>query len=114
MRKKKAPVSFATARAMSVFPVPGGPYSRMPRGGWRKRVNNVLKVTIQIGNLDANCLEELRMTKWKFHHFLDERKLLSAAANVVVAHLVQRFLVRDSLIQDFILQFSCKPPLLLA
>jgi hypothetical protein len=34
MRKKKAPVSLATARAMSVLPVPGGPYSRMPRGGW--------------------------------------------------------------------------------
>ena len=25
IRKKKAPVSFATARAMRVFPVPGGP-----------------------------------------------------------------------------------------
>mmetsp|Transcript_35653 Transcript_35653/g.77572 ORF Transcript_35653/g.77572 Transcript_35653/m.77572 type:complete len:306 (-) Transcript_35653:486-1403(-) len=34
MRKKKAPVSFATARAISVFPEPGGPYSRMPLGGF--------------------------------------------------------------------------------
>lgn len=34
MRKKKAPVSLATARAMSVLPVPGGPYSRIPRGGY--------------------------------------------------------------------------------
>ena len=34
MRKKKAPVSLATARAIRVFPVPGGPYKRMPRGGW--------------------------------------------------------------------------------
>ena len=33
MRKKKAPVSLATARAMSVLPVPGGPYSNTPRGG---------------------------------------------------------------------------------
>ena len=33
MRKKKAPVSFATARAMRVLPVPGGPYMRIPRGG---------------------------------------------------------------------------------
>jgi hypothetical protein len=33
IKKKKAPVSFATARAMSVLPVPGGPYIRMPRGG---------------------------------------------------------------------------------
>lgn len=33
IRKKKAPVSLATARAISVLPVPGGPYSRIPRGG---------------------------------------------------------------------------------
>ena len=33
IRKKKAPVSFATARAISVLPEPGGPKSRMPRGG---------------------------------------------------------------------------------
>jgi hypothetical protein len=33
MRKKKAPVSLATARAIIVLPVPGGPKSRMPRGG---------------------------------------------------------------------------------
>lgn len=30
MRKKKAPVSFATARAIRVFPVPGGPYNNIP------------------------------------------------------------------------------------
>jgi hypothetical protein len=34
MRKKKAPVSLATARAIRVFPVPGGPYMRIPRGGF--------------------------------------------------------------------------------
>ena len=33
MRKKKAPVSLATARAISVFPEPGGPYSKIPLGG---------------------------------------------------------------------------------
>mmetsp|Transcript_5863 Transcript_5863/g.11574 ORF Transcript_5863/g.11574 Transcript_5863/m.11574 type:complete len:205 (-) Transcript_5863:862-1476(-) len=33
MRKKKAPVSLATARAIRVFPLPGGPYMRIPRGG---------------------------------------------------------------------------------
>lgn len=33
MRKKKAPVSLATARAIKVFPVPGGPYNNIPRGG---------------------------------------------------------------------------------
>mmetsp|Transcript_10965 Transcript_10965/g.22855 ORF Transcript_10965/g.22855 Transcript_10965/m.22855 type:complete len:281 (-) Transcript_10965:844-1686(-) len=40
MRKKKAPVSFATARAMSVLPEPGGPYSRMPLGGLTPMVLN--------------------------------------------------------------------------
>lgn len=34
MRKKNAPVSLATARAMRVFPVPGGPYNKIPRGGF--------------------------------------------------------------------------------
>ena len=34
MRKKNAPVSFATALAMRVLPVPGGPYRRIPRGGY--------------------------------------------------------------------------------
>mmetsp|Transcript_23348 Transcript_23348/g.78494 ORF Transcript_23348/g.78494 Transcript_23348/m.78494 type:complete len:306 (-) Transcript_23348:726-1643(-) len=33
MRKKKAPVSLATARATRVLPEPGGPNMRMPRGG---------------------------------------------------------------------------------
>lgn len=33
IRKKKAPVSLATARATRVFPVPAGPYSRIPLGG---------------------------------------------------------------------------------
>lgn len=33
IKKKKAPVSLATALAIKVFPVPGGPYSRIPRGG---------------------------------------------------------------------------------
>ena len=33
MRKKKAPVSLATALAMRVFPVPGGPYKSIPLGG---------------------------------------------------------------------------------
>lgn len=34
IRKKNAPVSLATALAIKVFPVPGGPYRRIPRGGW--------------------------------------------------------------------------------
>lgn len=33
IKKKKAPVSLATALAISVLPVPGGPNMRTPRGG---------------------------------------------------------------------------------
>ena len=32
IRKKNAPVSLATARAIKVLPVPGGPYNRIPEG----------------------------------------------------------------------------------
>src|ERR1044072_7431589 len=47
MRKKKAPVSLATARAISVLPVPGGPYSKIPRGGWRRRRRKEGKVEMR-------------------------------------------------------------------
>ena len=40
MRKKKAPVSLATALAMRVLPVPGGPYSKIPRGGFTPMARN--------------------------------------------------------------------------
>mmetsp|Transcript_50946 Transcript_50946/g.115957 ORF Transcript_50946/g.115957 Transcript_50946/m.115957 type:complete len:306 (-) Transcript_50946:666-1583(-) len=40
MRKKKAPVSLATALAMRVLPEPGGPYRSTPRGGFTPRVLN--------------------------------------------------------------------------
>ena len=33
IKKKNAPVSLATARAINVLPVPGGPYNKIPRGG---------------------------------------------------------------------------------
>ncbi|KAF7811482.1 cell division cycle protein 48 [Senna tora] len=33
MHKKKAPVSFAIARAIVVLPEPGGPYNKIPLGG---------------------------------------------------------------------------------
>mmetsp|Transcript_16541 Transcript_16541/g.32964 ORF Transcript_16541/g.32964 Transcript_16541/m.32964 type:complete len:306 (-) Transcript_16541:610-1527(-) len=38
MRKKKAPVSLATALAMRVLPDPGGPYRSTPRGGFTPSV----------------------------------------------------------------------------
>ena len=34
IRKKQQAASLATARAISVLPVPGGPYSSIPRGGY--------------------------------------------------------------------------------
>ena len=33
IKKKNAPVSLATALAINVFPVPGGPYNKIPLGG---------------------------------------------------------------------------------
>ena len=46
MRKKKAPVSFATALAIRVFPVPGGPYIKIPRGGLIPIAYKSLKVKL--------------------------------------------------------------------
>lgn len=40
IKKKNAPVSFATALAIKVFPDPGGPYSSTPRGGLTPRFLN--------------------------------------------------------------------------
>lgn len=40
IKKKKAPVSLATALAISVFPDPGGPYNNTPRGGFTPKVLN--------------------------------------------------------------------------
>ena len=37
MRKKNDPVSLATALAIRVLPVPGGPYNRIPRGGCTRK-----------------------------------------------------------------------------
>mmetsp|Transcript_25683 Transcript_25683/g.60203 ORF Transcript_25683/g.60203 Transcript_25683/m.60203 type:complete len:264 (+) Transcript_25683:601-1392(+) len=39
-RMKQASVRLATARAVRVFPVPGGPYSKIPLGGSIPRVTN--------------------------------------------------------------------------
>lgn len=40
IKKKNAPVSLATALAISVLPLPGGPYNKTPRGGLTPRVLN--------------------------------------------------------------------------
>ena len=38
IKKKNAPVSLATARAISVLPDPGGPYKSTPLGGFTPKV----------------------------------------------------------------------------
>ena len=40
IKKKNAPVSFATALAINVFPDPGGPYNKTPLGGLTPNVLN--------------------------------------------------------------------------
>ena len=40
IKKKNAPVSLATARAINVFPDPGGPYNNTPLGGFTPNVLN--------------------------------------------------------------------------
>ena len=67
MRKKKAHVSFATARAMKVLTVPGG--------------TEHLDATRV---LDTDGLEKLRVTQGEFDQFTNAGHLLAAATNVVV------------------------------
>ena len=61
IRKKKAPVSFAKARDINVFPVPGGPYNKIPRGGLTpialKRLG-CLSGSSTISFICANCLRQ--------------------------------------------------------
>lgn len=108
MRKKKAPVSLATARAIRVFPVPGGPYSRIPRGGWRTQrvwLERPVGAPFQSGgqvnllprwfspHLHANGLEEGRVSEGELHHLFDLSQLLTDSSNVIIAHLIQRLLL---------------------
>lgn len=130
MRKKKAPVSFATARATRVFPVPAGPYSRIPLGGCEKGKNipsnakrcHVKMETITIiggwdDNLFLNCmcvcawylnsdsLKQSWVSKRKLHHFFDLGQLLPTTSNVIVANVIETLL--------FILSCTRKPDSLL-
>ena len=76
MRKKKAPVSFATALAMSVLPEPGGPYSKIPLGGLTPMVLN--SVGWRRGNSTSSRICAI---------------CLPHAADVVVPDLVEALLV---------------------
>mmetsp|Transcript_17480 Transcript_17480/g.61398 ORF Transcript_17480/g.61398 Transcript_17480/m.61398 type:complete len:306 (+) Transcript_17480:1817-2734(+) len=65
MRKKKAPVSAATARAMSVLPDPGGPCSSTPRGGFTPSVLNSVgwrSGSSIISRICASCLRRPPMS----------------------------------------------------
>ena len=44
IRKKKAPVSLATALAIKVLPVPGGPNNKIPLGGFTPIALNKLQI----------------------------------------------------------------------
>lgn len=43
--------------------------------------------------LDANRLEERRMTQWQLDHLLDLRQLLATSTDVIVTDCVQSFLL---------------------
>lgn len=65
IRKKNAPVSLATARAMSVLPVPGGPYNKIPLGGFTPIALNklgCLSGSSTISLICANCLRQPPMS----------------------------------------------------
>ena len=79
IRKKKAPVSFATALAMSVLPVPGGPYNKIPLGGWNPKTdickwqllslaswNSVMEIfTLVLLNLDCKQCKSTSVGFWR-------------------------------------------------
>ena len=74
MRKKNVPVSFVTAHAITILPVPsGGVHENTPQG------------------LDSNRLGELRMAEWELpvDQFTDLGHLFAATTNVVVIHSVE-------------------------
>ena len=61
IKKKNAPVSLATARAIKVLPLPGGPYNKTPRGGLTPNVLNKVgwrKGSSIISRICAICLRQ--------------------------------------------------------
>ena len=82
MRKKNAPVSLATARAMSVLPVPGGPKSNMPR------VNEAMGIHTSWW-FNANAFEELWVTQGQFNKLANLGHLLTTTTNIVVSNLIE-------------------------
>ena len=48
---------------------------------------------VPAANLDSNGLEQLRVSEGQFHHLLDLSQLFAAAANIVIANLIQSLLL---------------------
>jgi hypothetical protein len=64
MAKKVALLSAASALASSVLPLPGGPYSRMPRTGARRPVKMSARRLCQQGRgRGVRCMEALQDRK---------------------------------------------------
>ncbi len=77
IKKKKAPVSLATARAMSVI-----------TGTWRTVHEHTT------GWLDTDRLEELWVTKRKLYHLTNLGHLLPATTDVIVSDIREAGLLR--------------------
>ena len=95
-RKKKAPVSFAKARAMRVFPVPGGPYSRIPLGGFIPMALNSWGWHSVSSTIWKR--EKVMHTRTHGHthahthtHLLDLCQLLFTSTNVIIPDPIQQF-----------------------
>jgi hypothetical protein len=76
IRKKKAPVSLATAFAIRVFPEPGGPNRSTPLGGF-----------------NAKSLEEFRVSKGQLDHLSDLGHLTTASSDIIVAYFIPFLLI---------------------
>lgn len=62
----------ANARAMRVFPVPGGPYIRQPK----------LDDIFTFWWFDSNSLEEFRVSQRKFDGFSEDSELIAKSSDI--------------------------------
>jgi len=99
IKKKNAPVSLATALAISVFPDPGGPNIRMPRGGFTPMDLKSCGCRRGSSTCDtrATCVSiaptETRPWGAEANQFTNVAKLLADATDVIVANIVHAFLI---------------------
>jgi len=113
MRKKNAPVSLATARAISVLPVPGGPYRRIPRGGWNTMIYELRGAFKKFCNLTitkyrnvTNYTLVFNTTPTEFNEFATFfRKTVNSTTKIEIFCLsLQPFI--DSFLQRFIVRIA--------